>query len=308
MDDVRNTITDEIRTALEAQSFDSMDEVQAFLDDFREQRNRRPMDDFHGLSPHDVHSLLHYPLEAPEVVQVATELDAEPGAPLARLFRLLAEAIGDKGLKPTVKGNLPRNTCREVTLGWLGDAGYEEYTRIGGINGEHDAPEVHTTRIVAELAGLIRKYRGRFILSRRARRLLSASGMRALYPALFRTYATAFNWAYRDGYDSAPFVQQAWLFTVYLLHLYGGEERPAEFYADAFLQAFPAVEAELTTRDWTTPEQYWRSLYTTRCLERFVGFTGLADIRYESGRKQPFEPCYLRATPLLDEMVLFSER
>ncbi len=47
--------------------------------------------------------------------------------------------------------------------------------------------------------GLIRKYKGRFILSRDCRQLLVKDGMTAIYPRLFRAYVEEFNWAYRGG-------------------------------------------------------------------------------------------------------------
>lgn len=36
------------------------------------------------------------------------------------LFRLLVDAIGEQGLKPTAKGNLPRALCREAALAYWG--------------------------------------------------------------------------------------------------------------------------------------------------------------------------------------------
>lgn len=307
-DEVRQGISEEIHAALDAQSFDSTEDVQAFLNKFQAERNDRPMDDFLGLSPRQVHAFLNHPFDTPEVARFTEVLDGEPDAPLADLFRRLADAIGDDGLKPTATGNLPRKTCRDIMRDRLGEAGYAEYTRLGGISTEPDAAELHIARIVGELAGFIRKYRGRFILSRAARRMLATSGMRELYPLLFRAYVERFNWAYRDGFDEAPFVQQAWLFTAYLLHRHGAEERTSNFYADAFLRAFPAVEDEIAPDHWRPFEDRWHSLYTTRGLERFAGFTGLADFRYESGRKMPFEPCHLRARPLLDELMVFPNR
>ena len=307
MDDVRDSIHQEIQEALAGRAFESMEDAQAFLNAFQTERNQRPLEHFHGLSPSQVHRLLHHPLESPDVARVAEQLDAEPDAPLARLFALLAEAIGEKGLKPTAKGNFPRNACREIMRAWLGEARYEEYTRFGGINWEYDAEELHATRVVAEVAGLVRKYRGRFILSRSARAMLRNSGLRELYPHLFRTYVTEFNWAYRDGYPATPFVQQGWLFTAYLLHRHGDEERPAEFYADAFLQAFPAVEMEMEEEPLVLPlEQEWQSLYAVRSLERFAACTGLAVMRGDTGRlRAPFEARHFRAGPLLDVLVTF---
>ncbi|RZU98736.1 hypothetical protein EV698_0997 [Spiribacter vilamensis] len=271
------------------------------------ERNRRPVDDFRGLSPDQMYRLLHFPLDSPDVLQVSTVLESEPDTPLAHLFGLLAEAIGDKGLKPTAKGNFPRNACREIMQSFLGESGYADYTRIGGINGEHDAPELHATRVVAELAGFVRKYRGRFILSRPARAMLASTGQRELYSRLFRTYATEFNWAYQDGFAEMPFIQQGWGFTAYLLHLDGHRQQPATLYADAFRQAFPAVDIELEGESlYRSLEETWRLLYTVRCLERFADFTGIAMVRREGGGflTDP-QAINVQATPLLSRLIDF---
>jgi hypothetical protein len=37
----------------------------------------------------------------------------------------------------------------------------------------------------------------------------------------FRTYIEQFNWSYRDGCPELRFIQTAFLFTLYLLVLYG---------------------------------------------------------------------------------------
>lgn len=289
--------------------FASMEEMQAFLNTFQSQRNQSPVDDFRGLSPNQMHRLLHFPLESPDVVRVSTVLDSEPDAPLAYLFGLLAEAIGDKGLKPTAKGNLPRNACREIMQAFLGESGYAKRTRFGGINAEHDAAELHFTRVVAELAGFVRKYRGRFILSRAARGMLATTGQRELYPQLFRTYTTQFNWAYRGGIVEMPaIIQQGWALTAYLLHLEGHQPQPATFYADAFRQAFPMIDMDLEEGPllYRSLEDTWRRVYTLDCLEHFAAFTGIATVRKEDDDVMtPPQATSVQAMPLLSRLIQF---
>ncbi|KAF0282174.1 hypothetical protein [Spiribacter roseus] len=109
---------EELEQAIGDREFGSTEALQAFLDSFQFQRNHRRFEDFRGLSPDQMRQLLHFPLESPDVLQVSTVLESEPDAPLAQLFGLLAEAIGGKGLKPTAKGNFPRNPCREIMQAW----------------------------------------------------------------------------------------------------------------------------------------------------------------------------------------------
>ena len=201
------SISETLRKALEGQQFNTLEEVQAFLGQVIQQKNRQPLDEFHGLSPEQMHRILDFPFTSPGLVRFPEALDTIPAAPILTLFELLANAIGEQGLKPTAKGNLPRNFCREAAQAYWGEQQYQENTRFGGINREEDFTDLQVTRLVAELAGLIRKHKGRFILSRDCRRLLVDGGMSAIYPRLFRAHVEEFNWACRDRYPDLRFMQ-----------------------------------------------------------------------------------------------------
>ena len=299
------TPTDGIRQALEGQQFNSLEEAQAFLNQHIQQQNQQPLSEFHGLSPEQMYRVLNFPLTSPELVYFPEVLDTNPPAPILTLFALLADAIGEQGLKPTAKGNLPRNFCREAALTYWGEKAYRERTRHGGINREDDFFDLHVTRLVAELAGLIRKYKGRFILSRECRRLLAGSGLTAIYPKLLRAYVEEFNWAYRDSYPELPFMQQAFLFTLYLLTHFGDTTRSQIFYEDAFLQAFPALLNEIPSSPIFSPAETVRRGYTWRTLVHFVDFLGLATVKKSSDDILRHD-YRVTALPLLREAVQFQ--
>lgn len=267
-----------LRRALAERQFGSLDEAQAFAEELMHRRNRAPVGDFAGLSPEQIFRLINFPWDSPDLVSFPEVVVGAAEAPIARLFGLLAAAIGESGLIPTATGNLPRNFCREAALTFWGEAVHAERTRFRGINREDDFPELHVTRLTAELAGLVRKYRGRFILSRECRRLLTEHGPEAIYPRLLRAYARDFNWAYRDSYPDLEFIQSSVLFTLYLLQRHGGEERPHTFYEDAFLRAFPRVLDEVPPTFYFPPEKTVRGCFTLRALEKFADFFGLAAV------------------------------
>ena len=150
----------EIRQALQGRQFSSLEELQSFTDRFMRQRNQASLDDFQGLSPEQMHRILVFPFDSPELVTYAPLVALDPSAPILTLFGLLAEAIGEKGLKPTATGNLPRIVCREAASVYWGEETYREYTRFGGINKEDDFSHLHVTRLVAGLAGSPRMYSG----------------------------------------------------------------------------------------------------------------------------------------------------
>jgi len=298
-------MSEALRKALEGRQFSSLEEAQAFLNQITQQQNRQPLDEFHGLSPEQMHQILNFPFASPGLVRFADVLDAKPEAPILTLFGLLTDAIGEKGLKPTAKGNLPRKVCREAALAYWGEHKYRENTRFGGISREEDFDDLHVTRLVAELAGLIRKYKGRFILSREYRRLLTGDGMPALYPRLFRAYVEQFNWAYRDGYPELPFMQHAFLFTLYLLTRYGDAWRPQVFYEDAFLAAFPSLLDEVPSSEMSSPDQTVRRAYAWRSLVHFAGFLGLAAVEPVSDELLCRE-YQVKSLPLLSQIVQFQ--
>jgi hypothetical protein len=158
--------------------------------------------------------------------------------------------------------------------------------------------------LVAELAGLIKKYRGRFILGRECRTLRADHGPGGIYPRLLRSYIRDFNWAYRDRYPDLGFIQSSFLFTLFLLNLHGGEWLPEVYYEDAFLRAFPGVLSEVAPTPYFTPEQTVRSCYSHRTLVNFAAFLGLAEV--ESTTKEPYDRLYrVRKRPLLAEAVRF---
>lgn len=294
-----------LRKALEGQRFNSLEEAQAFTAEHARQQNRRPRDEFHGLSPEQMHWMLNLPFTSPQWVRFPEALDTQPTAPILRLFSLLADAIGEQGLKPTAKGNLPRNFCREAALAYWGEKTYQERTRYGGINREEDFSDLHVTRLVAELAGLVRKFKGRFILGRNCRRLLAEGGLAAIYPKLFKAYVEQFNWAYRDGHAELRFIQQAFLFTLYLLIRYGDTWRAQAFYEDAFLRAFPIALDDVPPSPVFTAEEELRRCYTWRTLVGFVSFLGLAEVEKVSDDIL----CHdyrVKALPLLSEAVQFQ--
>jgi hypothetical protein len=298
-------ISEELREAMEGRQFHSLAEVQAFAHLHTKQHNHRPLDEFHGLSPEQMHRLLCSPFDSPELVRFPDVLDTTPAAPVLILFTLLTDAIGEQGLKSTAKGNLPQKFCREAAQTVQDEQTLPKHLRFGKVNREEDFFDLHVTRLVAELAGLIRKYKGRFILSRDCRSLLKGQGITAIYPRLLKTYIEQFNWGYRDVYPEIRFIQSAFLFTLYLLTRYGDTWRPHTFYEDSFLNAFPMVAHEVPPDAIDEPETLIRNCYTRRTLLDFARFFGLAAVEPVS-EKFLCQDYRVKTLPLLHHAIQFQ--
>jgi hypothetical protein len=295
----------EIKSRLEKEEFSSIEEAQAVVDTIMRQRNSAASAEFHGLSPEQMHRVLHFPFDSPTLIRFG-QVDAyPPTVPVLTLLSLLVDGIGEKGLTPTATGNLPRLFCREAALAFWGEEKYKENTRFGDIRSEMDFFDMHCLRLVAELAGLVRKYKGKFILTAKCRKQIAAHGVGAVYPDLFMAYAQKFNWGYRDRYQEIPFFQQAFLFTLFLLQKYGGESRPQSFYEDIFLQAFPDLFRDVQETSYQSVEETIRNAYFYRTLVNFAEFFGLAELVKISGKDFP-ERYEVKKLPLLDQLVSFA--
>lgn len=275
-------------------------DMQAFV----QQRNEAALDDFHGLSPVQMHALLNAPFDSPQCLEFPDVLPEQPEAPIAQLFEQLCQALDVGELKATPKGNLPRAFSQQVHRAFATASPFSMDRPIGKVSSEEDFEALHITRLVAQQAGLLRKYKGRFILSRACKSLRDAHGMRAVYPVLLKACARRFNWAYSDGYPEYPIIQHAFAFSLYLLSRYGDTPRPRQFYEDAFVRAFPMLVDEAEGDAWTSGEKKARHCYSLRTLVRFAAFMGLAHLSPELYRATG-EAGVVSKTPLLDQAVRF---
>lgn len=296
-----NSLTAEIRQMMLDREFGSLEEAQAFLDAHIARKNRTPRDNFQGLSPDQMHRFLQFPFSSPELVAISGQIATPPRAPVMRLFDLLLAAVREKGLKTTATGNLPVKFLRQAADEYF----FRDNKLPFEIRTEIDFIELHIVRLLSGLAGLVRKYKGRFVMTGALRKLLKQGGTAAVYPVLFHNFAQKYNWAFPDGYPALPIIQQSFVFSLYLFHRFGNEWKPSSFYSDCFIKAFPSILTETASQlTYKPPADIVDSCYNLRCLERFAAFFGLIDIEYE-GTDRFDRKFKLKTTALLDEAVTF---
>lgn len=71
-----------LREALKGQQFNSLEEALGFIDQITRQQNLHPPQEFHGLSPEQIHRILNFPFASPRLVRFRDVLDATPNAPI----------------------------------------------------------------------------------------------------------------------------------------------------------------------------------------------------------------------------------
>ncbi len=296
------------REAFEGQEFNDLEEAEQFANAFMQSRNSRRLEEFHDISPEQMMRLLHFPYESPEVVKFSESKSDVSSVPIIKLMLLLLNGIGEKGAKATVKGNLPRNLCREIAVNYYSEEEYQQRTKYRNINTEMDFFDLHVVRIIAKLAGLIKKYKGKYLLTKKGITFSSEDKQQELYLLLFQIYTSKFNWAYRDGYPELSIIQMSFAFTLYLLSRYGAQWQDYGTYCEYSLNAFPMVLNEIEETAGSTPEKDFQRCYAYRSLENFAVFFGLVEMDAECRHRFLKEDYQIRKLPLLDEMVSFNIR
>lgn len=111
-------VFDEMRSAMEGRQFKSLEEAQVLASAFMEKRNRQSQPEFLGLSPEQMHRLLHQPLVATDDI-LALNAGVSPKDYIAAFVVTetvyFLKRLNDlQPLKATAKGNLPLAFAREL--------------------------------------------------------------------------------------------------------------------------------------------------------------------------------------------------
>jgi hypothetical protein len=197
------------------------DAIQARLEQTMVTRNQRPLPELGGLSPDQVKRLLASEWDDPEgAVWLREDLTLEQLGQcpvLANARTLLQVAIERGGLGATAKGNLKLDVVGALVDAWqTADSAFRIFRESATRITEQDVWPLHEVRVVCELAGLLRKRKHRFEITRRGRDLAVPTRAGALFALLFRTCFRKYNLAYGRATEW-PELQYQLGFTLYQL-------------------------------------------------------------------------------------------
>ena len=247
------------------------------------QHNLTPDPQMGGLNPEQVTRLIYLPWQADEFpMQMNDDLPLD-SCEQSRLFRncrkLLIAIHSSNGVKITSGGNLTRafvaqmieslDVNREV-IDWI--------TKYKKAINEEDAWDLHLTRVICQSARLIRPYRGKFRVLKKAEELLEARRAGKLYKQLFVGLFTRFNLAYMDGRCPCHAIQKTLPYILYRLakltwdHWRTIEEMPSEV-------LLPAVLAEVEDECSRSYSQSVSDIVAYRALRPLVEL-GLLEGQY----------------------------
>ena len=252
-------------------------------------QNHRPIDDFDGYSPLEMHYLLYEPFseESPFKLKKLPEQDYQ-NVPIFNQVKYLGNLISKHGeLKLTAKGFLSTKVVADIyAQGFIKEEAIEN--GITKLYKETDAMCINLAHLLPKIAGLVKKRHGKLSLTKKGEKIFSDDFK--LLNEIFQTFAKRFNWAYYDGYGDNPIGQLGFAFTLILLSKYGDQKRNTKFYAQKYFNAFPHL--------FDSNRAY--HCYTLRTFDRFLDYFGV--ISLESDSKSSFDFKDVTKMPLFDKM------
>jgi hypothetical protein len=262
--------------------------------------------DFQGLSPSQVHELLQNPLNSPSVFN--TLFDAESvterldTAPVIRMARVLVEAMQDKGIRLTGKGNLPLKHVKAMIEAG-GASVVAPMARYSPIRSEEHVLAVILTRVLLEIAGYTKKTKGVLSLKQTAKTRLKKKGWLTVYLDLLTTALTRLSWASLDHYEGLEGVQYTAPFGFWLLSQKGDEWRPVDEYLDDMLRAFPRLPLAAFPVVYMSDEEQARSALRSRMITLFQ-LLGLIELDPEHARLRDEGEQMMRRTELFEGLFV----
>lgn len=257
-------------------------ELQKRLDKIVNKKNNRPVPEFEGFSPNEMHQIISftYSADSPLKLQTLTEPDYDR-IPLLNQIKYLMNLIEKEGeMKLTGSGYLPPKIVLDLYhQGFL----QEEVIELGitRLHREADSLTVNLTKLLIVLAGLIKKRHGKLSLTQKSRELLGDD--EKLLRQILMTFTNKFNWAYYDHYAEQEIGQLGYGFTLILLSKYGHESRLDSFYAEKYFKAFPGLRENIEPL-YGTLEDYTTACYSLRTFERFLNYLGVITLEDEGAR------------------------
>ena len=273
-----------------------------------DEQNRHPLRELGGLSP-DQAFLLHNCgwWADPFPIRLETNLSFEQvgQTQFFHNVRAFLQAVDDfQGAPTTAKGNLSRAfVAHMLDLLALRPGRLEMIRQVCKVINESDVWPLHIVRAVCQVGGLVRKRKGRFVVTRKARGLLEEDRAGALYHHLFDTMLRQFNLAYLTRVDEVPGIQETVPYELYrIAQLPLGQDHEIEGLVPIVFM--PVVRQEIATYSSQEDTPQWLlKNFLLRPLESF----GLVEI-VAGARKPPSIDLmnHVRRLPLFDAFIRFE--
>ena len=260
--------------------------VRTRLQEIAVRAREAPGPDFNGFSPDEMGLLLHSPFSDTCPVRIRAMSDDDIGRmPLIRQMLLLMGMLEKKELRLTASGYLPTKT-----VAMLSSAGICPETGGRALR-ETDAYDVRVARTVLEDRRLIKVRLGKISLTAKGKKGLHDRNV--LLREALQFLMSEFNVAWLKWCRDPRVGNTGRLYSLWLLHRFGSEWRPADFYVCEYGRAFPMLDAS--------------SGYFGRVFGLLFRMLGLCELRVSDELTKEGHKASVRKTALLEKVFSFTD-
>jgi len=291
---------------LSGRDFKNIEELQEEVTRINERYNNRPDPEMAGLSPNEVFRLINlswdddnFPIKFNEQLSI----DDVQGSYFFQNSRtLLNVLIGlEDESTATATGNLSRKVL-EVLFDkiLLRESDKPFVTKFDRSFNENNVYTIHETKIICQMANIIRKTGKRFLVTKKYQKLLLDDNAGKLYYHLFSTFFRRFNIAFRDGFGKFYSIQSTIPFSFYVISKFAdGFFKIKELEGKIFLPAVGRDIIEQSRKSWDIT-----GLVHTRIIEPLLSFGLIEAVR--SSKLLVFNIEAVKKTGLFDKFMKFS--
>lgn len=189
-----------------------------------------------GFTPDQMYRMLYMPFEQGCPVQLRSLTDEQiEQVPFMRQVLYLMGLLSSGELKLTAKGYIPPKIVEDLYE--MGEHSWN--TDWFKQKSELKTEEIQVLRVVLRECGLIKTRLGKMSLTSKGKNLLFDRNelMRTAMLFLLRDY----NTGWLDLYEDMEAGNVGRLYSLWLLHKYGGEWRHTDFYTAEYAKAFPML-------------------------------------------------------------------
>ncbi len=220
----------------------------------------------------------------------------------ARVFLLELEKEGAFGLTKELE-NIKRKHVESLVDQFKWREKYIEHVKdYNKTIDEMDVWPLHTIRVLLDLAGLIRKYKGQFVLVKKNAHLLKEEYAGELYRLLFNTFFKKMNIAYLSNGEPIPNQQDSFPFILYRMQLMDNDWSPLFKMKECVFLA--GAEQEFFEQLWVYQDPNW-VFYQN--IVKPLEVWGLVETRGMQEQDFGYNPDEVRITPLFDSFLQFNE-
>lgn len=231
-------------------------------------------------------------------------------SPMFNQVLAILRAIDDAGgksaaeakLKMTAGGNLPVKLVKELYSLGAREVFHEGYEHK--VYKESDSITVQIAHFIAELGGLVKKQQNHLTLTVKGKKCLSD------YPLLMETILNSYGWdinlAYFDGWENEFIGQYQFGISIFLLAIYGDEERKTTFYSERYAVHNNFIDEVDGDDGFGDSVESFHRCYEVRTFERFLNFLGLVEYKVIKRRGEK-RYALVSKTALFDKLITLKK-